>query len=581
MTDKKWRKGLTLLILCAAFVFHASAVYAQDNENDFTIVDGVLEKYSGTDSEVVIPEGVTTIGEKAFERNKTITKVTLPSTLTTIEDNAFYLCTNLVIPDFPANVTTIGNQAFASCYANTEEVIINNVSYIDSWAFHLCGSKKFIIDGNNTTIAHRAFSSGFIGTNDCSDLDFLKEAVLNGTFTHIKGAFDGRGKLEKVTINGTIEKLTDGFYGCRSLQTLIVNGDISEITSTILNADGTEGVFGSSSDLTIYGREGSNIQAYARKYEIPFVVIEADETTEPKNEVCLTEDNTSITKTEMQSLVDRNQSDDVTIRTNEGVVFMFPKGTMKMVGKDEFDFGIEMITEYDGANLKSAAKDGFVFRINYNYSGELPGTAQVSIPVDTKWNGRELYYYQIDDSGNLIDQNISAVVENGVYTIPVGHCSDYIALSKKLDSGNDTSSKDSGNKGQPTDSANKTSASNGGKDPSTGGEKNPTTGESNTNQTTDGPNKNPVANLSKNESAVMNDQVSGTDTRTQAVFNPASMSGNTDTVQTANMNNAADASADSTSPQTGDQTPLSLYVVLAFIAAGIILKETKHKIGLK
>lgn len=578
MTDKKWRKGLTLLILCAAFVFHASAVYAQDNENDFTIVDGVLEKYSGTDSEVVIPEGVTTIGEKAFERNKTITKVTLPSTLTTIEDYAFWNCTNLVIPDFPVGMQTIGQEAFESCATNTAESTISNVSRIEAWAFHLCGSEKITINGNSTTIGMRAFSSGFVAFLDCYDLDYLKGAVLNGSFTYINGIFDGRRKLENVTINGTIESLTNGFYGCEALQTLTVNGDILEITNNVVVG---ESIFQHSSDLTIYGREGSNIQAYARKYEIPFVVIEADETTEPKNEVCLTEDNTSITKTKMQSLVDRNQFDDVTIRTNEGVVFMFPKGTMKMVGKDEFDFGIEMITEYDGANLKNAAKDGFVFRINYNYSGELPGTAQVSIPVDTKWNGRELYYYQIDDSGNLIDQNISAVVENGVYTIPVGHCSDYIALSKKLDSGNDTSSKDSGNKGQPTDSANKTSASNGGKDPSTGGEKNPTTGESNKNQTTDGPNKNPVANLSKNESVVMNDPVSGTDTRTQAVFNPASMSGNTDTVQTANMNNAAEASADSTSPQTGDQTLLSLYVVLAFIAAGIILKETKHKIGLK
>ena len=33
---------------------------------DFTIEDGVLKKYNGTAADVVIPESVTVIGEKAF-----------------------------------------------------------------------------------------------------------------------------------------------------------------------------------------------------------------------------------------------------------------------------------------------------------------------------------------------------------------------------------------------------------------------------------------------------------------------------------------------------------------------------------
>ena len=35
--------------------------------NDFEIEDGVLEKYTGQDAEVVVPDGVTVIGESAFE----------------------------------------------------------------------------------------------------------------------------------------------------------------------------------------------------------------------------------------------------------------------------------------------------------------------------------------------------------------------------------------------------------------------------------------------------------------------------------------------------------------------------------
>ena len=36
------------------------------NANDFVIKNGVLEKYNGHDAEVMIPDGVTTIGDEAF-----------------------------------------------------------------------------------------------------------------------------------------------------------------------------------------------------------------------------------------------------------------------------------------------------------------------------------------------------------------------------------------------------------------------------------------------------------------------------------------------------------------------------------
>ena len=36
------------------------------NINDFVIENGVLEKYTGPGGDVVIPEGVTSIGDSAF-----------------------------------------------------------------------------------------------------------------------------------------------------------------------------------------------------------------------------------------------------------------------------------------------------------------------------------------------------------------------------------------------------------------------------------------------------------------------------------------------------------------------------------
>ena len=53
-----------------------------DAASDFVIENGVLTAYTGTDANVVIPEGVTKIGDRVFSENTTITNVSLPSTLT-------------------------------------------------------------------------------------------------------------------------------------------------------------------------------------------------------------------------------------------------------------------------------------------------------------------------------------------------------------------------------------------------------------------------------------------------------------------------------------------------------------------
>ncbi len=63
-------------------------------------------------TEIVIPEGITTICSGAFWHCKTLAKVTLPSTLVTIEGFAFNDCQALAEIDIPKSVTYIGNSAF-------------------------------------------------------------------------------------------------------------------------------------------------------------------------------------------------------------------------------------------------------------------------------------------------------------------------------------------------------------------------------------------------------------------------------------------------------------------------------------
>lgn len=89
----------------------------------FEVKDGVLVRYIGAcPSVVVIPEGVTGIGNGAFEYQN-LEQVTLPSSLTSIGDRAFEVCSNLKIVNGLEHVASIGDGAFYRC-ENLEKLVL-------------------------------------------------------------------------------------------------------------------------------------------------------------------------------------------------------------------------------------------------------------------------------------------------------------------------------------------------------------------------------------------------------------------------------------------------------------------------
>lgn len=110
--------------------------------------------------EVIIEEGVTSIGEYAFLGCSGLTSITISNSVTSIGNAAFYNCISLTSVTIGNAVTTIGRSAFLECSSLTSITIPASVTTIGSYAFRGCSSMKSVTIGNGVlTIGDNAFNS--------------------------------------------------------------------------------------------------------------------------------------------------------------------------------------------------------------------------------------------------------------------------------------------------------------------------------------------------------------------------------------------------------------------------------------
>ena len=165
--------------------------------------------YRSSIKSVVIEEGVTSIGNYAFNACSGLTSVTIPNSVTTIRESAFNDCSGLTSVTIPNSVTSIGDYAFNACIGLTSVTIGNSVTSIGYYAFKGCTNLKTVYNNSNLNITFGSTAYGYVAY-------YATTVIKNGHFIYpyapasTQSIYDTDGDGEMEFISGAVLRNKNG-----------------------------------------------------------------------------------------------------------------------------------------------------------------------------------------------------------------------------------------------------------------------------------------------------------------------------------------------------------------------------------
>ena len=212
--------------------------------------------------EVILPQGLQEIGDRAFSGCNDLETLVCPDTVTGIGEEAFWNCTNLQSVHLSESLTRLGNSAFGYCTALKKLELPDSLQEIPDGAFMGCNAMETVTFGGQlTSIGRAAFADCFqiksiilpetvetVGSgawNNCNALEYLRMPVVNkdekGTFggTRLGDLFGGFSvwgdcnmpeSLKTVELIGMADTLPTTFFGgCKYIEHITLPETICKI----------------------------------------------------------------------------------------------------------------------------------------------------------------------------------------------------------------------------------------------------------------------------------------------------------------------------------------------------------------
>ena len=159
---------------------------------------------------VIIPNGVTKIGNGAFQGCNNITSLSIPNTVSRIGASCFEGCTawRVVVPE---NIKYIGRKAFKNTFTyNLDRNWSGNLLYIDN----------YLIESKVPTSKYT-------------------ESIKSGTVVIADGAFENNNKMTSITIPNTVTHIGNGVFNrCSELRNFNIPKGIVSIGDSAFNSNG-------------------------------------------------------------------------------------------------------------------------------------------------------------------------------------------------------------------------------------------------------------------------------------------------------------------------------------------------------
>lgn len=211
-------------------VYCNSGSFAEDYciENNITVVtdydvsDGVLKKYNGSETNVLIPDNLclVEIGRSSFYNINSIQSIRIPEGVTVIGYDAIGFCNNLTSVTLPTTIQKLNSFAF---WCNPMLTIINNSEFI-------------------------------------KDIDAY--------------AFSGCNSLNTLNLSGVKKLSYNVFNNCNSLTTVTIGREAASVDYRAFN---------NCDNVSICCYENSYIHQFAIENNIPYILLASDETNESES----------------------------------------------------------------------------------------------------------------------------------------------------------------------------------------------------------------------------------------------------------------------------------------------------------
>ena len=187
-------------------------------------------------TDLIIPSGVTSICDYAFEGCTSFTSVVIPGSVNSIGAEAFSYCSSITNVIIESGVKSIGNDAFSKCTSLTNVNIRDGVTSIDEGAFSYCTSLTSIAIPSSVMFIYRWAFYNCTSLNDVYITDVAAWCDINfidndsNPFNYANNLYLNNELVTDLVIPSGVTSISDcALYNCTSITSVTIQSGVKII----------------------------------------------------------------------------------------------------------------------------------------------------------------------------------------------------------------------------------------------------------------------------------------------------------------------------------------------------------------